>query len=89
MLVSDPFNGGLGGQAGAHSLFQRPVPAAIVGEHPVGFQHLERLTGQLALAPVENGVDPGLERDQGLAQADLLDLLVLGQQVFGRDRCLV
>ena len=85
VFVADAIDGGLRGQAGAHRLLQRPVPAPVVGEHPVGFQHLERQARQLALTAVEDGVDIGLEPYQRLAEADLLDLLVLGQKVLRRD----
>ena len=89
VLVPDAVNGGLGGQAGSDRLFKRAVPAPVVGEHPVGFQHLERQARELALTAVKDGLDMGLEADQCLAQADFLDLLVLGQKILGRDRSLV
>ncbi len=89
MLVTHAVDGRLGGQAGADRLDQRAVPAAIVGEHAVGLENLERGPGQPALPAFQHLVDVGLQPDQRLVQAHLLGLGVLGQQVLRRHRRLV
>ncbi len=88
VFVPDPIHRRLGGQTVAHGLFQRPVPAPVVGEHPVGLQHLERGTGQ-ALALVQHDVQPGLEGGQGQLQPRLLHRRIVGQQALGGQRRLV
>ncbi len=89
VLVADPVNGRLGGQARAHRLLQRPVPAPVVGEHAIGLQHLQRGAAQLALAAFQHDVDAGLERRQGLGQTPFLSDRIVGQQLFRRQRGLV
>ena len=50
VLGAHPLDRRLGGQAGAHRLLQGVVPAAAVGEHPVGFEHLEGGADQAVVA---------------------------------------
>ena len=88
VLVAHPVHGGLGGQAVAHRLLKRPVPAPVVGEHAVGLQHLERGAGQ-ALAALQHGVEAGLQRREPQLQPRLLHRRIVGQQPFGRQRRLV
>ena len=48
---------GLGGEAVADRLVQAPHPAAIVGEHAVGFEHLAMLAGAADVAARQHVVD--------------------------------
>ena len=41
VLGAGAVDGGLGGQAAAHRLLQRADPSPVVGEHPVGLEHLD------------------------------------------------
>ena len=78
----------LGRQARSHRFFQRPVPAAIVGEHAVGFEHVERGADQPVLA-VHHVVDLQLKIGDGGGQPPLLGGAVVGQELFGRHRRLM
>jgi hypothetical protein len=78
----------LGGQARAHGFLQRPVPAPVVGEHPVGLEHLVRGADQAVLA-FQHLVDLGLQRLDRPFQPGLLGQGVVGQQLLGRHRLLV
>ncbi len=89
VLVADAVDGGLCGQARAHRLFQRPVPAPVVGEHPIGLQHLIGGAAQLALTAFQQGVDAGAQTFQRRLEPDLLGDRIVGQKLFGRDRRLV
>ena len=79
----------LGRQAVADRLLQPPHPAAIVGEHAIGFQHLAMLTLEGDVAALQHVVDGEPERaERGLQPADLL-LAVLVEQVGDDDTRLV
>ncbi len=65
VLGAHPLDRRLGGQAGAHRLLQRPVPAAVVGEHAVGLEHLEGRRRPGLLAAVQHRVDLGLQAGDG------------------------
>ena len=61
----DALDRGLGGEAGAHRLLQAMQPAAVVGEHAVGFEHLAVLAAVRQLAALEQDVEVrahGLDR---------------------------
>ncbi len=89
VLVADAVHGGLGRQAGTHGLFQRPVPAPVVGEHPIGLQHLIGGAAQLALTAFQQGVDAGAQTLQRLLEPHLFSSRIVGQQLLRRDRRLV
>ena len=88
VLGAHPFNRRLGGQARAHRLLQRAVPAPVVGEQAVGLQHLIRGADQAVLA-FQHLVDLGLQRLDGVGQPRFLSQGVVGQQGLGGDRLLV
>ena len=50
---------GLGGQAGHHRLVQPVLPAAVVGEHAIGFEHVAMLAVVGDLAALEQHVEVG------------------------------
>ena len=57
---------GLGGQAGHHRLFQLVHPAAVIGEHAIGFEHVAVLAGVGDVAVLEHAVEVGAQRlDRG------------------------
>ena len=53
---------GLGGQAGPHRLAQAAQPAAVVGEHAVGLEHVAMLAAVGDVAALEHVVDVGAQR---------------------------
>ena len=53
---------GLRREAGRHRLVHLVGPAAIVGEHAVGFEHLAMLAGVGDLAPLQHHVEIGAQR---------------------------
>ena len=55
----DALDRGLGGQAGDHGLFEPVHPAAVVGEHAVGLEHLAMLAAVGDLAALEQDVEVG------------------------------
>ena len=59
VLAAHALHRRLGGQARAHRVLQPPVPAAVVGEHAVGLEHLVRRPAQAVLA-FQHLVDLGL-----------------------------
>ena len=63
----------LGGQAGRHRLFELVHPAAVMGEHAVGFEHVAMLAAFGDVAVLEHGVEVGAQRrDRGLQALALL-----------------
>ena len=77
----DALDRGLGGQAGAHRLLQAVQPAAVVGEHAVGFQHFAVLAAVRQFAALEQDVEVrahGLDRG---AQALQLLRQVVGDEI--------
>ena len=61
---------GFGGEAGRHRLVEPVHPAAVVGEHAVGFEHVAVLAAVGDLAALEQDVEVGAHGlDRGLAGA--------------------
>ena len=50
-------------------LAQAPQPAAVVGEHAVGFEHVAVRAGVGDLAPFQHAVEIGLQRADRILQA--------------------
>ncbi len=68
---------GLGGEAGADRLVEPMHPAAVIGEHAVGFEHVAVLTAVRDLAALQQQVEAGAHRlDRGLEPLDLLGHVV-------------
>ena len=88
MLGAHPFDGGLGRQSVAHGVFEAPVPAAVVREHPIGLEHFVRGIDQAVLA-FEHLVDLALQALQRRRETRLLGRHVVRQQLRGGDRRLV
>ncbi len=62
----------LGGEAGGNRLFQAMHPAAVVGEHSVGFQHVAVLAAVGDLAALEQCVEVRPHRlDRGFQALEL------------------
>ncbi len=82
-------DGGLRGQAGGDRLVQLVRPAVVVGEHPVGFQHVAVLAAFGDVAALQHAVEVGAQFGQRRIEA--LDFLrqVLGDVVGDDDARLV
>ena len=89
VFVTHTIHGSFGCQARAYRLFERAVPAPVVGEHAIGFQHLVRGAAQLGLTTFEQGVNTGFQCRQTVLKTAFLDDRIIGQQFFGRDRSFV
>ena len=85
---TDPLHGGLGRQAILHRVFKGPVPAPVMGKHPIGLKHLIGGLNQTMLA-LKHLVDLGLKAQDCLGQAAFLGLHVVGQKLRGCHRALV
>ena len=80
---------GLGGQAGRHRLFELVHPAAVMGEHAIGFEHVAMLAALGDVAMLEHGVEVGPQRgDRGL-QALALLVRIVGDEIGDDDARLV
>ena len=80
---------GLGGQAGAHGFLEPVHPAAVVGEHAVGFEHVAVLAAIGDLAALQQHVEVGAH---GLDRVvEPLELLrdVVGDEIGDDDARLV
>ena len=63
---------GLGGEAGADRLVEPMHPAAVVGEHAVGFEHVAVLAAVGDVAALQHEVEIGAQRlDRGFAGASI------------------
>ena len=63
----------LGGQAGRHRLAQAVQPAAVIGEHAIGLEHLAVLAAVGDVAALEHHVDVGAQvADRGVEPLELL-----------------
>ena len=80
-LVAHLLHRGFGGQAAAHRVGDAPEPAAVGGEHAIGFDDVAMLAGPEAAAGIDQLVDRLLHRRDRLAQALLLGLDVLGDDL--------
>ena len=79
----------LGGEAVADRLLQTPRPAAILGEHLVGFENLAVLAGSRLGAAREKIVDRKLQARHRRVEAAKLVLDVLGDELRDDDARLV
>ena len=52
----------LRGQAGHHRFFELVHPAAVIGEHPIGFEHLAMLAAIDHVAVFDKSIEIGLQR---------------------------
>ena len=77
-VVLHPLDGGLGGQAALDRLLHAPQPAAVVGEHAVGLEHVAVLAGGGELALLQHLVDGGLQLLDGGLEPAVSSLGVLG-----------
>ncbi len=87
MLGTDAFHRGLGGEAGAHGVLQPPRPAPVVGEHPVGLQHLVGDADDMVA--FEHLVDLRAQGLQRRLKPGLFQDGVVGEQLLRCDRRLV
>ena len=63
-------DGGFGGEARQDGLFELVHPAAVMGEHAVGFEHVAMLAALGDVAVLEHGVEIGPQRrDRGIEPA--------------------
>ena len=85
----DALHGGLGGEAGLHRLVHLVGPAAVVGEHAIGFQHLAVLSGVRHIAPLQHHVEVGAQRVERRIDALQLLLRIIGDQLGDDDARLV
>ena len=81
-VVAHALHRGLGGEAGEQRLVEAPPPAAIVGEHAEGLEHLAVLAGARQIAALQHVVDRAGELLDGLGQPAPLELDVLGDQAW-------
>ena len=88
-VVAHALHRGLRGEAGEQSLIEAAAPAAVVGEHAEGLEHLAVLAGALQIAALEHAVDHAGELVDGLRQPPALELDVLGDQLGDHDARLV
>ena len=79
----------LGRQAVADRLFQPPHPAAVVGEHAVGFEHVAVLALEGDVAARQHVVDRQPQRAERLFEPPHLLVAVLVEQVGDDDARLV
>ena len=77
------------GEAVAHRLLEPPHPAAVVGEHAVGFEHGAVLALEGDVAPRQHVVDRQAQRPQRLLEPAHLGVAVLVEQVGDDDARLV
>ena len=77
----DPLDGRFGGQSGHHRLTQASQPAAVVGEHAVGLQHIAMLPAVRDLAAFEHDVEVGLQHADQLVQPLELLVDVVGDEI--------
>ncbi len=68
-------------QAGGDRLLHPPDPALIVGEHPIGFEHIAMLAGPRHIVIGQHGVDGFAELDERIVEARLLRLDVFGEKL--------
>ena len=80
-VVLHPLDGGLGRHAAPDRLVHAAQPAAVVGEHAVGLEHLAVLAGGGQLALLQHLVDGGLQLRDGGLQAAVLLVGVLGLEL--------
>ena len=67
------FDRGLGSEAGGHRFLEPMHPAAVIGEHAIGFEHIAVLAAVRDLAALEQQVEAGAHRlDRSLQPLDLL-----------------
>ena len=85
----DAFDRGFCGEAGGHRLVQLVRPAVIVGEHPVGFEHVAVFAAVGDVAALQHAVEIGAQFGQRRVQP--LDFLrqVLGDVIGDDDARLV
>ena len=88
-IVAHALHRGFGGEAGEQRLLEPPAPAAVMGEHAEGFQHLAMLAGALEIAALEHAVDHAGQLLDRLRQPAALELDVLGDQLGDDDARLV
>ncbi len=89
--VSDctPLYGCFRGEAGGDRFMQLVLPALIVGEHAVGFQHIAMLAAVGHVAAFQHAVEIGAQlQDRGVEPLDLLRQ-ILGDVVGDDDARLV
>ena len=79
----------LGRQPVAHRLFQAPHPAAIMGEHPIGFEHRPMLAFGRDVPTREHVLDRQAELGQGIVQPKDLVLRMFVEEVGDDDTRLV
>jgi hypothetical protein len=82
-------DGGLGGQTRHHRLIEAVRPAAVVGEHAVGFEHVAVLAAVGELAAFEQHVEVGAQRLDRRFEAPELLRHVIGDEIGDDDARLV
>ncbi len=80
-VALDALDRGLGGEAGHHGLAQAAQPAAVVGEHAEGLQHLAVLAGPRHVALLDEAVDRQAQRRDGVLEPRDLGVEVLGDEL--------
>ena len=74
-------DGGFGGQAGHHRFAQPVQPAAVVGEHAVGFEHVAMLAAVGDVAALQHQVEVGAQRLDRVVEPLQLLLHVVGDEI--------
>ena len=82
-------DGCLGGEAGLHRLVHLVGPAAVVREHPVGFEHLAVLARVGDVAALQHHVEIGAQRVERGVDALQFLLRIVGDQLGDDDARLV
>ena len=83
------FDRGLRGQSGHHRFLHLVDPAAVVGEHAIGFEHIAMLAGLDHVAMLEKLVEIGAQRLHG--GIEMLQFLrnIVGNEIGHHDARLV
>ena len=85
----DALDRGFRGQAGRHRLLELVHPAAVVGEHAVGFEHVAMLAAFGHVAVLEHGVEVGAQRRDRRLQALAFLVGIVGDEIGDDDPRLV
>ena len=88
-LVLHALDGGFGGEARLDRLRQAALPAAVVGEHPIGFEDVAVLAVAREIAMADHLVDDGLELDHGGLEPHRFGGRIVGDQLGDDDARLV
>ena len=88
-VVLDALNRSFRGEARTHRLAQPAQPAAVVGDHAEGLEHVAMLAGDAVVVAVDQVVDRGAHRADRRFQPVELQFHVVGDDLGHRDARLV